>query len=91
MNFSSNTATIADDDIYRGWIDSALYRPLITIFQDNGTGTVISNPTRICICFDSVPVWNITEYRMNIFRGETFEIEAAACSWAEIMDCPVHS
>jgi predicted outer membrane repeat protein len=78
LNFSYNTAKIAGDDIYGGWIDSALYRPLITIFQDNGTGTVTSNPTRICMCFDSVPECNITEYRMNIFPGETFELEAAA-------------
>ena len=82
MNFSSNTATFAGDDVYGGWIDSKSdfphHFPLITRFQDNLPNTVTSNPTRICLCSNSVPHCNITEHRINIIPGETFEIEAVA-------------
>lgn len=78
LYFSFNTATTAGDDIYGGWIDSALYKPLVTIFQDNRTGTVTSNPTRICVCSNSLPLCNITEHRLEVFPGENFELEAAA-------------
>ena len=78
LNFSSNTATLAGDDVYGGWIDSPLYLPIITIFQYNSSDTITSNPTRICMCSNSVPVCNITKYRLKLFPGETFEIEAVA-------------
>ena len=79
--FSSNTADLAGDDIYGGWIDSlpnSNSHQLITIFQNNSLDAVTSNPTRVCICSNSIPVRNFTEYRLNLFPGQTFEIEVVA-------------
>ena len=81
LNFSSNKALLAGDDIYGGWIDSksaGIYSPLIIYFQDNSSNTVTSNPTRICMCSNSIPLCNITEHQLNVFPGQTFHIEAVA-------------
>ena len=79
--FSSNTADLAGDDIYGGWIDSlpnSNSHQLITIFQNNSLDTVTSNPTRVCMCSNSNPVCNFTEYGLNLSPGQTFEIEVVA-------------
>ena len=78
LNFSSNTAALAGDDIYGGWIDIALEYPLLTLFQGNSSTTVTSDPTHICLCSNSVPDCNIIEHSLMCFPGETFEIEAVA-------------
>ena len=80
LNFSSNIAALVRNDIYGGWIDFYLLFPIITLFQDNASGTITSNPTRICMCSNSIPgpVCNITEHTLELFPGQTFEIEAVA-------------
>ena len=78
MNFSSNTAALIRNDIYGDWIDLYLLFPIITLFQDNVSDTITSNPTRICMCSNSVPVCNITEHTLELFPEQTFEIEAVA-------------
>ena len=83
LHFSSNRAALAGDDIYGGRIDSdadlsKFYFPLITLFHDNSSNTVTSNPTRICMCFKSIPLCDTTEHQVYAFPGQTFEIEAVA-------------
>ena len=82
-NFLINRAALAGDDIYGGCIDSKsdlskFYFPLITLFHDNSSNTVTSNPTRICMCFKSIPLCDTTEHQVYAFPGQTFEIEAVA-------------
>ena len=84
LNFTLNRAGFAGDDIYGGWIDSTSEFgfwlnniPLITLFH-NSSNTVTSNPTRICMCSKYILLCNITEHQVNVFPGETFDIEAVA-------------
>ena len=81
--FSNNTAEVAGDDIYGGWIDTILAQ----LIKLNLTGhppqidslhAVTSDPIRVCICIHSLPMCNVTEYQTEIFPGESFEIEAVA-------------
>ncbi len=80
-NFSNNTAEVAGDDIYGGWIDT-ISAQLINLTghppQKDSLHAVTSDPIRICICFHSPPVCNVTEYQTEVFPGESFEIEAVA-------------
>ena len=90
--FSNNSAEIAGDDVYGGWIDLCKFlyisvrervilvnMGVVWVFAQNDLHSVTSNPIRICICFDSIPLCNVTEYKVNkLFPGQTFEIEAVA-------------
>ena len=84
VNFNSNTAGLAGDDIYGGWIDTVVATSGV---QLNITGhlpkrssihAVSSDPVRICFCDISVPVCNITSYQIEIFPGQVFVIAAIA-------------
>ena len=79
--FSKNTAEVAGDDIYGGWIDT-ISAQLINLTghppQIDSLHAVTSDPIRICICIHSLPMCNVTEYRTEVFPGESFEIEAVA-------------
>ena len=35
------------------------------IFTQNDLHSVTTNPVRICICFNSIPLCNVTEYKVN--------------------------
>ena len=88
--FSSNSAEIAGDDMFGGWIDLCKFSYIgnkvilvnvgvVWVFAQNYLHSVTSNPIRICICFNSIPLCNVTEYKVNkLFPGQTFEIEAVA-------------
>ena len=80
LHFSLNSAKLVGNEIYGGWIDISHYRTnqyiVLKLPYDNKA--VTSNPTRICMCIDSVPVCNKTEHQTEIFNGQTFEIEAVA-------------
>ena len=83
LNFSQNIAELAGNDVYGGWIDSYYinYWKSITLqiqSSDDDINAVTSNPTRICMCINSVPDCNITNYETELFPGETFEVEVVA-------------
>ena len=78
--------------MYGGWIDLCKFlyisvrervilvnMGVVWVFAQNDLHSVTSNPIRICICFDSIPLCNVTEYKVNkLFPGQTCEIEAVA-------------
>ena len=74
--FSNNSAEIAGDDVYGGWID--LCKFYLIMLWNSTSNAVTSNPIRICTCFNSVPSCTMDDYKMGIFPGQTFEIEAVA-------------
>ena len=87
VNFTNNIAEVAGDDIYGGWIDTNLAISGPQWSRINLTGhppqmgsmyAVTSDPIRVCICIQSFPVCNITEYQVEVFPGQSFEIEAVA-------------
>ena len=81
--FSNNTALSAGSALYGGWID--------TCEQDNLTfctlsfhpmqydiSPISSDPTQVCLCIDSQPNKNITSKDVEMYPGQTLEIEAVA-------------
>ena len=83
IDLSNNTATISGNDMYGGWIDSdfVAYLGIITSkLYDSGDhhNAIASDPTRICMCINSVPQCKITEHRVEVYPGQVFEIEAVA-------------
>ena len=52
------------------------------IFQkhngDKHLSEISSNPTRVCICLNSTPNCNITQYNITAYPGETFQVPAVA-------------
>ena len=52
------------------------------IFQkhngDEHLSVISSNPTRVCICLNSTPNCNITQYNITAYPGETFQVPAVA-------------
>ena len=76
----NNTAQHAGSALYGGWVDycqadmSVLYtvygtEVFDTIFQihndNNDLSVVSSNPTRICVCVNSIPNCTITHYNIT--------------------------
>ena len=78
FHFSNNSAEMAGNDVYGGWIDLCRFS-LITNFTDNNNyNSITSNPIRICMCINSVPNCSVIDYRVMLFPGQTIEIEAVA-------------
>ena len=90
--FKNNTADIAGDEIFGGWIDWP-YREIteysrpdeFEYFYDNrvfrihhGLSVISSNPVRICLCFNSTPNCNITNHTVWMFPGQALQLEAVA-------------
>ena len=79
LQLSGDKATVAGNEVYGGWIDifddATRYN---TSRNDSGLSTVASNPTRVCLCINSVPDCTITEHQIAVFPGEMFEAEAVA-------------
>ena len=78
VHFEQNVATKAGNEIYGGWIDNIPGINRYFKFTNTDLYSVTSNPTRVCMCVDLVPVCNITEYTVRIFSGQTFQVEAVA-------------
>ena len=79
LQLSGDKATVAGNEVYGGWIDILDYGRRYNISQnDSGLSTVASNPTRVCLCINSVPNCNITEHQIAVYPGEMFEAEAVA-------------
>ena len=86
LHFVNNTAKMSGSDLYGGWIDiigQAKYGikdaiQISSTYPQTDRHAIASDPTRICMCSNSIPVCNITEHHIKVFPGQTFEIEAVA-------------
>ena len=81
FHFVNNTAKLAANDLYGGWIDRDRLHNAIQIsstYPENDLHAIASDPTRICMCNNSIPVCNITEHHIKAFPGQRFAIEAVA-------------
>ena len=89
--FSNNSAGSAGNDIYGGWIDlctnieSFYFSRIISMMwvfsqNDHDLHAITSSPIRICMCHNSIPLCNLTEYKKEnkLFPRQKFEIEAVA-------------
>ena len=81
VEFENNTAGIAGAALFGGWIDlcgtksDIKLRNLLEFKRDN---SVASNPTRVCMCTNSILSKHEAEVHIEVFPGQTFEIEAVA-------------
>ena len=75
--FSNNSAEMAGNDVYGGWIDLCRFSLIMNV-TENDYNSVTSNPIRICICINSIPTCNLTVYTRRLFPGQTIDIEAVA-------------
>jgi predicted outer membrane repeat protein len=80
IEFENNTAGVAGADLFGGWIDLCGTRngtkpSNIFDFEENG---VASKPTGVGICTNSILNKHETEIHINIFPGQSFEIEVVA-------------
>ena len=81
MMLSGDQAKVAGNEVYGGWIDIQDYGIKmynISQYYDNDLSVVASNPTRVCLCNNSIPDCSILEYHLAVYPGELFEIEAVA-------------
>ena len=96
MHFANNTAMITGSALYGGWIDVCIQlityispKPKMFLWitgSVNLTNTIdnlskiSSNPSRVCLCINSTPQCNITEYTYErpLSPGESFHIQAVA-------------
>ncbi len=84
--FSNNSAKYGGNNIYGGWVDywynnkklERNYRiPAVLQFEDGNPG-ITSEPTRICMCTNSVPNCDISEIERVIYPGESIALDAVA-------------
>lgn len=82
LYLSNNSAELAGNELYGGWIDSFDYLNTFIyyniIISPDETNAVASDPTRICMCIDSTPNCNMTGYKVAVYPGKNFEIKAVA-------------
>ena len=79
IHISKNSAQIAGNDIYGGWIDAYSHTLLISwVLPENDMYSVTSNPTRVCIRINEVPACNFFKSSIKLFPGQTFDIKAVA-------------
>ena len=57
LQFINNTAKMAGNDLYGGWIDSYGIQ-ISSTYPQTDRHAIASDPTRICMCHDSIPVCN---------------------------------
>ena len=79
LDFGNNSAELAGNDIYGGWIDASDY---VTVTGNRLTdlSAVASNPTRIYVCENLYPILkcNDIQLKVELFPGESFMVEAVA-------------
>ena len=77
---TDNRATLAGNEVYGGWIDIPHHDTMIYNISQDGSdlSTVASNPTRVCLCNNSIPDCDILEHHLTVYPGEMFEVKAVA-------------
>ena len=81
VKFENNTAKIAGAALYGGWIDicKTNHLPKPTDFLDfTEENSVSSTPSRVCICTNSTVDRHRNETQIEVFPGQTFDIELVA-------------
>ena len=81
VEFENNMAEIAGAALYGGWIDICKTSNDIKphdFLQFKGENSVSSMPTRVCMCINSTVDRHRTETQIELFPGQTFEIEVVA-------------
>ena len=80
---TDNQADYAGSALYGGWIDLCAEHPgdfsdffQITRSNSSDFSVISSNPSRICICFNSTPDCSIINYNVTAYPGQTFQISA---------------
>ena len=92
--FQNNTASLSGNAMYGGWVDfcqqAMLFvrapRPsdFIKVIRLNNTNeefsVISSNPSRVCLCINSIPQCKIKRYRYEkpLSPGQSFQIHAVA-------------
>ena len=80
IEFENNTAGVAGANLFGGWIDlcGPRYGTKPNNIFDFEENSVASNPTGVCICTNLTLNKHETEVHINIFPGQSFEIEVVA-------------
>jgi hypothetical protein len=78
LDFANNSAELAGNDMYGGWIDASDYVTVIGSHFHGDLSAIASNPTRICVCVNFYPKCSEIELEVELFPGESFTIEAVA-------------
>ena len=91
LRFDNNTADVAGDSLYGGWVDACIRMGMASagdVFDalfhfrkelvPRQLSVVASNPTRVCVCVNTLPDCNVTQYNVTAYPGETFQIPAVA-------------
>ena len=81
VEFENNTAGIAGGALFGGWIDLCGTKYDIKpshILEFKTDNSVASNPTRVCMCTNSKLNKYRVEAHIEVFPGQTFEIEVVA-------------
>ena len=90
LKFINNSASFAGSALYGGWIDICRTRKdnhipyvasyyYIKFYGSPGDPSVVSsNPSRVCICNNSLPDCNVTVLNITVYPGQTFRIQAVA-------------
>ena len=84
FNFIENKAYKGGSNIYGGWIDWSITMAgnnvtydhkigSILFFEDNDSG-ITSDPTRLCLCANSIPNCNLTYKTVKVYPGEKFSV-----------------
>ena len=78
LDFVNNSAELAGNDVYGGWIDASDYVTVTGNHLHDDLSAIASNPTRICMCENFYPKCSEIKLEMGLFPGESFKIEAVA-------------
>lgn len=85
LHFTNNKAGLTGNALYGGWIDVCVRKGVdytvsnIFSFDDSKSLTDISsNPSRVCICIDSVPNRYQDSENISLFPGQSLTINAMA-------------
>ena len=81
VEFENNTAGIAGSALFGGWIDICKTSNDIKpqdFLEFKSENSVSSTPTRVCICTNSAIDRHRNETQIEVFPGQTFEIEVVA-------------
>ena len=85
FDFIENEAYKGGSNIYGGWIDWSINMAgnivtydykfgSVLFFEGNDSLGVTSDPTRLCLCADSIPNCNLTERNIKVYPGEKFGV-----------------
>ena len=84
FSFIENKAYKGGSNIYGGWVDWSINMAgnnvtyddkieSILFFEGNDSG-ITSDPTRLCLCANSVPNCNLTYKKVEVYPGEKFSV-----------------